>query len=220
MEMLVAASVAEHRNREYYSRVAKPNRYDDRSGSSPSRHFRQINCRSFQSDSGLLPTPLKSCTASIAKGPVPVNSPKTPSPATDYFSGSHSVDNSQFKIASKSCPIPVSGKAPKKETPSYEELGTLSKSLPFSERWAGPAYSCSPPPSSLPIPKFSVKPKRTVSLDLPLKDDTDIIMLSNSKSAPASPTREHKPNMKELFLSADSATKALRRILNLDVADE
>ncbi|KAJ4845259.1 hypothetical protein Tsubulata_034374 [Turnera subulata] len=222
METLVAAAAAEHRNHGYYGRVGKPNRSGVRCGASPSRHFREINCRTFQSGAGLLPTPFKSCSTPVAKRPLSSSSPKTPSPACKYPSISHSVDSSHFKIASKSSPIPISGKAPRKERAASEELGALSRSLPFSERWAGPAYSNSPPPSSLPIPKFSMRPKRTVSLDLPLKDDDDtgVILQPNSKSAPASPTREHTPVAKELFLSADFATKTLRRILNLDVADE
>lgn len=58
-----------------------------------------------------------------------------------------------------------------------------------------------------------------MSLDLPVSD-AGIKVHPIAKSAPASPTREHNPSTKELFLSVDSATKTLRRILNLDVADE
>ncbi|KAK9281403.1 hypothetical protein L1049_004303 [Liquidambar formosana] len=89
----------------------------------------------------------------------------------------------------------------------------------FSELWAGPAYSNSPPPSSLPIPKFSLKPKRTVSLDLPVSA-SDIEMHPIARSAPPSPSRDPYTSPRDFFLSADSATKTLRRILNLDISDE
>lgn len=68
--------------------------------------------------------------------------------------------------------------------------------------WAGPAYSNSPPPSSLPIPKFSLCQKRAASLDVP------------AKSAPVSLTSELKSSA-DFFV----ATENLRRILNLDVGN-
>lgn len=81
-----------------------------------------------------------------------------------------------------------------------------------SELWAGPAYSTSPPPSSLPIPNFSIKPKRTVSLDLHSVSASDVDLLALiSKSAPTSPTSRGRKG------SDDSATKTLCRILNLDM---
>ncbi|CAF2141365.1 unnamed protein product [Brassica napus] len=54
------------------------------------------------------------------------------------------------------------------------------RSLSYSELWAGPTYSNSPPPTSLPIPKFSLRQKRTVSLSFPPPQA--------AKSAPVSPT--------------------------------
>lgn len=152
-----------------------------------------FNCRNFQSGVGLLPTPLKPCAT-----PTPVTkrgvSPP-PEKHTNYLKRS---------VRSNSVPIPL-----KTDDFSYSEL------------WAGPAYSNSPPPSSLPIPKFSLKPKRTVSLDLP-GSVSEIDLHPIAKSAPASPTRERKANTdpREIFRSADSATKTLRRILNLDMEDE
>ncbi|PIN14562.1 hypothetical protein CDL12_12796 [Handroanthus impetiginosus] len=105
-------------------------------------------------------------------------------------------------------PIPININFEKRE----EELH-------FAERWAGPAYSNSPPPSSLPLPKFSVRPKRTVSLDLPtLASEIDKHPIA--KSAPASPTRGFSRSPRDLFDSADTATKNLRRMLNLDITDE
>ncbi|KAK4355514.1 hypothetical protein RND71_024485 [Anisodus tanguticus] len=98
-------------------------------------------------------------------------------------------------------------------------MESLSDEFAYSELWAGPAYSNSPPPSSLPIPKFSVKPKRTVSLDLP-GSPSDIDLPPMAKSAPASPARELSPSRGGLFDSTtDSATQTLRRILNLEIMD-
>nr|GEW62230.1 hypothetical protein [Tanacetum cinerariifolium] len=89
-----------------------------------------------------------------------------------------------------------------------------------SELWAGPAYSTSPPPSSLPIPNFSIKPKRTVSLDLHTVSASDVDLLASlSKSEPTSPTSGGRKGSEMEFVngSDDSATKTLRRILNLDM---
>ncbi|KAE8721390.1 transducin family protein [Hibiscus syriacus] len=173
METLVV--VAHHRN-QYCSRV-KPHDPARFGSSPPSRNFRGVNCRSFQSGAGLLPTPFNS--------PIPINSSRTPrngKPFTDEISGE----------------------------------GFL-----YPELWAGPAYSNSPPPSSLPIPTFSLWVKRTMSPDLRAADPV-VDVHQTAKSAPASPTREPSPSVAELFLSADSATatKALRRILNLDNTEE
>jgi hypothetical protein len=75
---------------------------------------------------------------------------------------SHPVDSGRFQIISKSSSITINVKVPRNETSFYEEMGFVNENLPFSERWADPAYSNSPPPSSLPIPKFSTRsPKRT-----------------------------------------------------------
>ncbi|KAJ9171983.1 hypothetical protein P3X46_015276 [Hevea brasiliensis] len=214
METLVV--VAQHRN-QYYTRVKSCKQA--RFGSSPPPHFREINCRTFQSGSGILPTPFDTCTAPVNKVTLSAptsSSQKTPSQSIKPPSNSHPVDNTEYKTAPKSSPIPIV--IPTRET-TYDELGISNDNSPFSELWAGPAYSNSPPPSSLPIPKFSMRPKRTVSLELPVCD-SGIKMHPIAKSAPASPTREHSPLTKDLFLSVDSATKTLRRILNLDVADD
>ncbi|KAJ6685054.1 hypothetical protein OIU79_015186 [Salix purpurea] len=220
METLVV--VAQHRN-QYYSKVRSngPAKF----GTSPSRHFKDINCRTFQSGEGILPTPFQASTTTVTKitnhVPLTSNSPKTPSPAMKSQLNSHRVDNGHFKTISKSTPITINVTVPRKETSFCEEIGLVNENLPFSERWAGPAYSNSPPPSSLPIPKFSMRPpNRTVSLDLPVSHGTDFNVLPTAKSAPASPSREHSQCMGNLFLRADSATKTLRRILNLDLADE
>ncbi|KAF5727061.1 hypothetical protein HS088_TW22G00748 [Tripterygium wilfordii] len=212
METLVV--VAQHRN-QYHSGV-KFHGPANRVGSSPFRKFTEINCRNFESGPGILPTPYKFYSTPITKH-APSPSPKTASPtATDI---SHSFETPQSKTTSfKSTPIPIKTKFAKTGKSCNEEMH--EEDLLFSERWAGPAYSNSPPPSSLPIPKFSVNAKRTVSLELPKNSDTaiDFIHLS-AKSTPASPTRAHKPSAKELFNGVDSATKTLRRILNLDATD-
>ncbi|KAJ6838529.1 uncharacterized protein M6B38_317900 [Iris pallida] len=79
-------------------------------------------------------------------------------------------------------------------------------SCPGEETWAGPTCSSSPPPSSVPIPKFSLPQKRSVSLELPLPSDgTEIRPLSTS-AAPTLPTSD----------AFTSATENLRRILHLD----
>ncbi|XP_027365738.1 uncharacterized protein LOC113872406 [Abrus precatorius] len=187
--------VEEHKN-QYYSR-SKPQGHA-RFVSSPSRDFRGINCRTFESGrAGILPTPLKSH-----------GSPKTPSNSDSKMHG---------KATPKSTPIPINGKGCRKETTFTEDVP--GGSLLLSELWAGPTYSNSPPPSSLPIPKFSVRPKRTVSLNLP-GSSPEIEMRQMAKSAPSSPGREHLPFTRDLFVNADSATKTLRRILNLNINDD
>ncbi|KAK7277629.1 hypothetical protein RJT34_22644 [Clitoria ternatea] len=188
--------VEEHKN-QYCSR-SKPQGHA-RFGSSPSRDFRGMNCRTFESGrTGILPTPLKS------RG-----SPTTPS---------NSDNKMHKKDTPKSTPIPINGKICRKETSFCDDVP--SESLLLSELWAGPTYSNSPPPSSLPIPKFSVRPKRTVSLELPGSSSPDIEMRPVAKSAPSSPSREHLPFTRDLFVSADSATVTLRRILNLNIDDD
>lgn len=209
METLLV--VAEPKN-QYYNRVKPhgPARY----GPSPSKDFRAINCRTFQSGTGILPTPSKNCSTPVSKrafsssSKITTPSPnKTPTPSVGSQSDS--------KTLGKSTPIAINVKSSKKEKP-------FNGSFSFSELWAGPAYSNSPPPSSLPIPKFSIRPKRTVSLELP-SSASDMEMHPThpiAKSAPASPTREHSSSARDLFHNADSATRTLRRILNLDVDDE
>ncbi|KAF5738851.1 hypothetical protein HS088_TW12G00044 [Tripterygium wilfordii] len=207
METLVA--VPQYRN-QYHSGV-KSHGHADRVGSSPYREFREISCRTFDSGEGILPTPYRFYSTPVAKRAPPL-SPKTASP-TDF---SLSFETPLSKTTSfKSTPISIKTKNAK-----FCNDKMYKENLSFSERWAGPAYSNSPPPSCLPIPKFSVKAKRTVSLELPGNSDAVIDFHPTAKSAPASPTRAHKPSPNELFNGVDSATKTLRRILNLDATDE
>lgn len=204
METLVV--VAHHRNHHQYcgkNRSHGSTKYRS-FGSPPSANFRAINCRTFQSGAGLLSTPFSSDTTPVNKKAFSASlSPQTPSPSF--------IENKEFsKRAVKSnTTIPVPLKI------NFQE----ERDFHFSELWAGPTYSNSPPPSSLPIPKFSLRPKRTVSFNLPAMA-SEIDLHPAAKSAPASPTRERSSSPEDLFETVDSATKTLRRILNLDINDE
>ncbi|XP_055813250.1 uncharacterized protein LOC129882812 [Solanum dulcamara] len=215
METLVV--VAQHKNH-YYDRTKgqAPVRFGS-FGSPPSVGFKEINCRSFESGVGILPTPLKACSTPVTKKAYSSSfCSKTPSPPSSIPGNSHSVGQKKSKNSapSNSISIPIDiklGADSRKKRPLNDEFA-------YSELWAGPAYSNSPPPSSLPIPKFSVKPKRTVSLDLPTSP-SDIGLPPFAKSAPASPTRECSPSPGGLSDAIDSATQTLRRILNLEIMD-
>ncbi|KAH6799645.1 hypothetical protein C2S51_036129 [Perilla frutescens var. frutescens] len=228
METLVVAS--HHRNHHQYcgrNRGHDATKFDS-FGSAPTGNFRGLSCRTFQSGAGLLPTPLRSCSHSFTNNSLSAPlSPKTPSPT---FNENKRGPKANAKCSSAAIPIKI----------NFQDEGTFH----FSERWAGPAYSNSPPPSSLPLPKFSMRPKRTVSLDLPtLASEIDNVR-PIAKSAPTSPTRGRSPSPVDLFDPsnlfelpsarntfdppstgdvldrADSATKTLRRILNLDITNE
>uniref|UniRef100_A0A7C9F695 Uncharacterized protein n=1 Tax=Opuntia streptacantha TaxID=393608 RepID=A0A7C9F695_OPUST len=213
METLVA--VAQHRN-QYYSHGGKANS-PIRFGSLPSKGFRDINCRTFESGAGLLPSPFKSYGNGTPVSKKASLSPKIQTPNANTGGKSKVEDAKPLKKPVKSSPIAINlkgGSKKESERPSRENLS-------FSERWAGPAYSNSPPPSSLPIPKFSVKPKRTVSLELPIPAlESDLNLPPMAKSAPASPTRESVLPSFDFIHNDDFATKTLRRILNLDIADD
>lgn len=169
--------VAHHRN-QCYGR--SKTRISDRFGSSPSSSgFKGINCRSFESGHGILPSP-----------PPFRHSPEPKCPQ---------------KSSKRSSPIAISPK-PTNRGPSFYDEEEFSS---YSELWAGPAYSNSPPPSSLPIPKFSLRQKRSASLELPLPLP-EIVLLPVARSAPPSPGRD----------KVSSATENLRRILQLDVTDD
>jgi len=93
---------------------------------SSSRGFRGMNCRSFHSGGciGVLP-------------------PSPPPPARTYSSPEAKTPKQQQQLLRHGgkCTRPISI-SPSTSPPSRSEL------------WAGPAFSNSPPPSSLPIPKF------------------------------------------------------------------
>ncbi|MCD9640471.1 hypothetical protein HAX54_025808 [Datura stramonium] len=212
METLVV--VAQHKNH-YYDRTRgqAPARF----GSPPSAGFKEINCRTFESGAGILPTPLRSCSTPVTKKAYASSFfPEKPSPPSSipYNSHSEGPKKSEKSVPSNAISIPINIKV----SAGSRKEESLNDEFAYSELWAGPAYSNSPPPSSLPIPKFSVKPKRTVSLDLPTLA-SDIELPPFAKSAPASPTRERSPSPGVLFDSTDSATQTLRRILNLEITD-
>jgi hypothetical protein len=169
-----------------------------------SKQFRGINCRTFQTGYGILPTPFKSTTS-----PSPDTKSKTPltTPVSKH-------DNKrQSKVEPNSAPVAIKDKGYRKERTFVDPNGSFS----LSELWAGPTYSNSPPPSSLPIPKFSVRPKRTVSLELPVSDLPEIEMRKIANSAPCSPRGEDSPFARDFLVKDDSATKTLCRILNLNL---
>jgi hypothetical protein len=88
------------------------------------------------------------------------------------------------------------------------------------ELWAGPGFCNSPPPSSLPIPKFSLHQKRSVSLEFPPADRSDDEEVPvHAKSAPSSPTAGSGATF---FSGTDAtiATENLRRILHLKIEDD
>ncbi|KAK1295810.1 hypothetical protein QJS10_CPB15g02054 [Acorus calamus] len=181
METLVV--VAQHRSQ--YVRNNRSHNIVDRFGSpSPSKGFRGINCRAFQSGVGILPSP-------------PQKPGKTQTKSFYY--------SEPPKKSKKTEPIPILTKPTMKAVSFEDEFAS-------SELWAGPTYSNSPPPSSLPMPKFSLRQKRTMSLELPPPERE---ITAGSKSAPASPTRDF-----EFLNRTVSATKDLRRILNLDISDD
>lgn len=197
--------VEHHRNHHHYdgrNRRNGPAKFRS-FGSAPRSNIHGINCRSYQSGVGLLPTPLRtrSSTTPVSNKSFAA-SPKTPSLS----------DNENHKGLKRSS-------SSMNPTPIKINFDSRDDELSFFERWAGPAYSNSPPPSSLPMPKFSMRPKRSVSLDLP-RSDTKYDFRPVAKSAPASPTRDRSPSPSDLFDTSDSATKTLRRILNLDITDE
>ncbi|KAL8138976.1 hypothetical protein V2J09_004977 [Rumex salicifolius] len=209
METLVV--VADHRNY-----TGGKSHGSARFGSSPLRGFREISCRAFESGGGLLPSPLKFSSAPLSNGAF--SSPRTPthSPTPTACENTpyhlNSGDGRLSKRNVKSSPMTINVKAGRNERPQNQNTS-------FSELWAGPAYSNSPPPSSVPMPKFSMKPRRTVSLELP-PTASEITPYSIAKSAPASPTRSLKHSGSLVLHNDDNATKTLRRILNLDVADD
>ncbi|PIA44951.1 hypothetical protein AQUCO_01700493v1 [Aquilegia coerulea] len=203
METLVV--VPQHRN-QYYSRNSS--HVHDTFGS-PSGSFRDINCR-FQARGGILSTPSKYCDFSYMTEKTP--SPKPQKPVSKQVS-SYSEGEKNMKRNAKSNAIPITFKASNLEK-------SFSDDFSYSELWAGPAYSNSPPPSSLPIPKFSLRQKRSVSLELPVRE-LGIKIHPVAKSAPTSPRGGSCPSPNSFMRSTASAikdiaaTKDLRRILNI-----
>lgn len=145
----------------------------DQFASPPSRSFRAINCRTFQTG--------------------------FPDPKSPQF---HSEPPKQL-TKTKSKPISI---------PPLKLAKFNSEDLSLCQPFAGPAYSNSPPPSSLPIPKFSLRQKRSVSLELP-SSQPQVELRPLAKSAPTSPTGERAS---QFSLDVVIATENLRKILHLD----
>ncbi|KAK1373046.1 hypothetical protein POM88_029239 [Heracleum sosnowskyi] len=223
---------------------------DNGRGSSSCRVLRDIS-RNIHCGDGILPTPdIKTCKTPVGKvsSRFSPSSDFNKSPSDEGKSSNRKSKGSSLKKGS-SVPFnsPSSGfiKSPSDEGKSSNEKSNGSslkkgssvpfnikvdcdkenylycKKLSYSERWAGPAYSNSPPPSSLPMPKFCVPSKVSVSLELACLE-SEIHLQPTSRSAPPSPKREHGDSTRNGFRSADDAsvTKDLCRILNLDMTDE
>lgn len=210
METLII--VPQHRNHHYYGRNSGHGL--DRFGS-PTGGFRDINCR-FQAREGILSTPLKSFAKSTQSPKTPTCKVKkdTPILKTPNVVGSHSEGEKNSRNSGRSIAIPITLKGNNLEK-------SFSDDLSYSELWAGPAYCNSPPPSSLPIPKFSLRQKRSVSLEIPVSE-LGIKFHPVAKSAPSSPRGGSCPSPDSFLRSTASAvaTKDLRRMLNLDVGNE
>ncbi|MCD9641423.1 hypothetical protein HAX54_027601 [Datura stramonium] len=209
--------VAQHQN-QYYgrSRAHDPARF----GSHPSGGFREVNCRAFDFGAGSFQTLSKPCRKTFIKRAFSSSlSPKTRSPLTSLpvnIVKSHSEDPKKSRKPTRSCTIAIPFDL-KVDVGSRNE-DSLNDEFPNFELWAGPAYSNSPHPSSLPMPNFSVIPKRTASFEM-LASASNIDLPPIAKSAPVSPTRERNPSPGIVFDSTDSATQTLRRMLNLEITD-
>lgn len=157
--------------------------------SSPSRGLGGLNCRTI----GILPSPSYEI--------VPSGSPQV---------------TRQRSVPFYSEPA----KQPRRSNPITIGPGLTKKVLAFdddlcdSERWAGPAYSNSPPPSSLPMPNFSLC-QRSASFEIsrPIFGNED---RPHAKSAPSSPGKRPYLSSSDFFIRTDTATQGLRRILHLD----
>uniref|UniRef100_A0ACD5TUU2 Uncharacterized protein n=1 Tax=Avena sativa TaxID=4498 RepID=A0ACD5TUU2_AVESA len=191
METLVISQQrSHHHHHHHYGRRRKQSPHF--SSPHPVRGYQAFNCRAFHSSVsiGILPSPPTPPPARPARTYSP--EPKTPKQQQQLHNG---------KKRSRAIPI-----SPSRPPPSPPEL------------WAGPAYSNSPPPSSLPIPKFSLHQKRSVSLELPAADRSEHVeVLVHAKSAPSTPTAGSGAGF---FSDNDTAiaTENLRRILHLEIA--
>jgi hypothetical protein len=154
------------------------------------RGFQAFNCRAFHSR--------------VSIGILPSPPPPTP-PARTYSSPEPKTRKPQLHHGKKRSRAIFT--SPSGSPPSGPEL------------WAGPAYSNSPPPCSLPIPKFSLHQERSVSLELPPADRSDHVeVLAHASSAPLTPTAGSGVSF---FSDNDTAiaTENLRRILHLEISD-
>ncbi|KAL9239678.1 hypothetical protein vseg_013979 [Gypsophila vaccaria] len=216
METLLA--VAHHRNQYYSNQYYGGGCRKGSSSSSPVRFgpllsngFTGVNCRAFEAGVGLLPSPCMGYVSPVSSRRFLARKPQVP--CGGGISRSEGVKKSKRIV--KSSPIAIQFEGGCGGVKGRE----LRDGVSSLERWAGPAYSNSPPPSSLPMPKFDMKPKRTVSLELSAFE-SDLKLPPMSKSAPTTPTSKCSRSSADFFSDGDSATKTLRRILNLDVVDD
>ncbi|GFZ13616.1 hypothetical protein Acr_23g0020010 [Actinidia rufa] len=126
-------------------------------------------------------TPEAELTALQGLGPILREASKISNCRT-FESGSEILPN-PFKACTTTVTKRACSSSPKTPSPP----GFFNDEFPYSELWAGPAYSNSPPPSSLPMPKFSLPPKRTISLNFPASPASDMYFHAIAKSAPPSP---------------------------------
>ncbi|TMX04516.1 hypothetical protein EJD97_007844 [Solanum chilense] len=213
--------VPQHRDQNYLeSRAHGPTRFGS-FGSPPSGGFMEVNCRAFESRAGLYHTQSKSCKKPVIKRALSGSlSPKTRPPLTSLPVNtvkSHSEDQKKSGKTARNCMVSIPFNLKVDVGPRNED--SLNDELPFSELWAGPAYSNSPPPSSLPMPKFFLRPKRNASLELPTSACDIHLRRPIAKSAPASPTRESSLSPGIVYDNTDSVTQTLRRMLNLETND-
>ena len=147
------------------------------------------------------------CRSFHSGGCVGVLPSPPPPPARTYSSPEPKTPKQQPRHGGKrSRPISIS---PSTSPPTHSEL------------WAGPAFSNSPPPSSLPIPKFSLRQKRSISLELPpVERSVDVEVRLHAKSAPSSPVEGSGYDFfNDDAIASAIATENLRRILQLDITD-
>lgn len=214
-----------------------------------SRAFRGINCRSAShSGAGILPPPLSAfppssppsiSTTTTSSSTSPSSSASSPRAyrVTDLPSPrSEPPPRRHHRPSRRSSPIPITTKRTTSlPSPSILAAGdafllledgigntsSYNSGSCHTELWAGPAYSNSPPPSSLPIPKFSLRGKRSASLGLPEQMGCEDLR-PLPKSAPASPSRESSTGSPPAnrFFSHAFATWDLCRILNLNLDED
>ncbi|MCO5551763.1 hypothetical protein L7F22_005266 [Adiantum nelumboides] len=90
------------------------------------------------------------------------------------------------------------------------------------ERWAGPSYINSPPPSALPLPRFSKKHLKVVAFEDTCAEHLEEISCDQLSTPPSSTSPLYTSLTRQRYLNINSdavatATKDLKRILNLDL---
>ena len=161
---------------------------------SPSRTLKGLNCRAYESKTGIPPSPSQSFInfGSPGMSGQKMTLPLYPDPV---------------KECTRSNPISI------RSTPTLK-LAPFKDDQCDTELWAGPAYSNSPPPSSLPMPNFSLC-RRSESFEAH-RHKFQISDLRPVKSVPSSPEKQSYLSSAEFFTGTNPATKGLRRMLNLE----